>query len=280
MLGGGSVAMLPPNVMTQPAQPVKRAKAPMVIITALLVLLLIAAGSAAFFYYRASNSNKPGTTVQTSRDTNASTSTSSTSSLTPTTVPPTIGAGTMLYSEDGSDNWKGWSGSADWKTLNGALLNDGSYDTNTIAPTITAPYQVEGTSDYAVEAKINIQRQNQGKSVTSAFGITVRGATNGGTWQGYFALISAPGANEPQAAAFITNNNTNFESSILAKCPFDPGTDVHTYRVEVKGNDIKLLIDGSLKVETQDNQFLTGSQVGMISYNDELTVSSFSITAL
>jgi hypothetical protein len=66
----------------------------------------------------------------------------------------------------------------------------------------------------------------------------------------------------------------------LKDIPFDPGSDWHTYRVEVNGNDIKVLIDGILKLEIQDNQFLTGAQVGLGDADAELSISSFKITAL
>jgi hypothetical protein len=258
------------------SQPSKPHRSHMVVITALVVLLIVAVSMAGFFYLRSNNASGSNGNVQISST--PSTSNSPIPSITPTTT-SIVQPGTVLYTENGSNNWAGWSGSADWKVLNGVLLNDGSHDANTIAPTITAPYQVEGTSDYAVEAKISIQRQNR-KLFVPAFGITVRGATNSGSWQGYWALISAAGGDVSQPAAYIQNNNTNFQVSVLAQAPFDPGIGVHTYRVEVKGNDIKLLIDGSLKVETKDNEFLTGGQVGLGSWDEQLTVSSFSITAL
>jgi hypothetical protein len=85
----------------------------------------------------------------------------------------------------------------------------------------------------------------------------------------------------PQPAVYIQNNNfSNFAQSILKDTPFDPGSDWHTYRVEVNGNDIKVLIDGALKLDVQDNQFLTGAQVGLGDAEAELSISSFTITAL
>jgi hypothetical protein len=196
------------------------------------------------------------------------------------TALPTPQAGTILYQENGSDNWKGWSGTPDWKILNGVLINDGTYDTNAIPPTITAPYQVQTTPDYAVEVKMRIQRMVTGRSVTSGFAIAARGTSGGSTWKGYFATLFPPNSSDSVPTAYLQNNDPNFVASILARAPFDPGTSEHIYRFEVKGNDLKLLIDGSLKVETQDNQFLVGGQVGLLSYDEELSVSSFKIIAL
>lgn len=210
-----------------------------------------------------------------------SNSTSTQKSMQPTALPMPR-AGIVLYQEDGSDNWKGWSGSADWKTLNGTLLNDGTNDTSnaTAPPTITAPYQVEGTSDYAVETRIRVQRQITTGAIEPGFNISARGASVGNTWEGYSASIYAPNTTNSQPEAYIQNNNQNFSASVLESANFDPGTNWHTYRFEVKGNDLRLLIDGALKLEVQDNQFLTGGQVGLTDYDEELTVASFKIIAL
>ncbi|HEY4389563.1 MAG TPA: family 16 glycoside hydrolase [Ktedonobacteraceae bacterium] len=187
----------------------------------------------------------------------------------------------ILYREDGADNWKDWSGSVDWNVLNGMLINDGSYDRSTEPPTITAPYQVEGTANYAIEARIRVLREISGRALTPYFGLSVRGTSSSSTWQGYWVSIIPSNSTVPQPAIYIQNNNfSNFAQSILQYAPFDPGPDWHTYRVEVNGNDIKVLIDGTLKLEVQDNQFITGGQVGLGDADAELSISSFKITTL
>ena len=54
----------------------------------------------------------------------------------------------------------------------------------------------------------------------------------------------------------------------------------HTYRMEVKGNTIKFLIDGAPIVETADNRYLTGGKVGLWSDNAQISVRSFKVIAL
>jgi Domain of Unknown Function (DUF1080) len=202
-----------------------------------------------------------------------------------TTSQPTRSArpqsGDVLYQEDGSDNWKGWSGSVDWKILNRTLINDGTYDTDSEPPTITSPYYIQGTTNYAVEARVRVLRQTTGRQLTPYFGISVRGTSAGNGWQGYWASVIAANSYALGTDLYIQNNvANNFSQSVLASAPFDPGTDWHTYRVEVNGNDIKVLVDGVLALETQDNQFLTGGQIGFGTADTELVISSFKIIAL
>jgi len=42
---------------------------------------------------------------------------------------------------------------------------------------------------------------------------------------------------------------------------FEPGGEWHTYRVEAKGNEIRLLVDGDVLAEVVDNKYLDGGQV-------------------
>ena len=250
-------------------------------VIALLVLIIILMGASGIYFFNTqkTTSKTPVGVLATQRSipgtlTSAVVQTPQPPTPTPTPLAPP--AGKVLYQENGSDNWGGWTGTSDWKTLNGQLLNDGTHDITDAPPTITAPYQVEKTANYAVEAKISVQRQNQGTN-GNAFAITVRGATNKGVWQGYPILIAT---SKSGSTAYIQDNNNTFSGANLAQAPFDPGTAVHTYRVEVKDNDIRVLIDGYLKVETKDNKFLTGGQVGLVSYNDQITVSNFTVITL
>jgi hypothetical protein len=198
------------------------------------------------------------------------------------TVQPTAHVpGGVLYQEDGSDEWKGWVGSSDWKILNGTLINDGTYDISTEPPTIVAPYQVQGSANYAVEARMRVLRQSSKRQQPPYFGFSVRGSSGGSGWQGYWASFIPSSTNALEPSVYIQNNvASDFSQSVLAHAPFDPGTDWHTYRIEVNGNDIKVLVDGALALEVQDNQFLIGGQVGFGTANTELIISSFKIIAL
>jgi hypothetical protein len=167
--------------------------------------------------------------------------------------------------------WTG--GSADWKSLNGMLLDDGTntnfskYD----GPTIVAPCQLGNTTNYAVETKI------QKTSGHKCFGITVRGSSASSHWQGYMAGVGD--CVYSWGNAYIGGPGYNSDSSSV-KGSFDPGTNGHTYRVEANGNIIKFLIDGSPLLTLTDNRYLTGSQVGLWSDGAQLQVTSFEVMSL
>jgi hypothetical protein len=62
--------------------------------------------------------------------------------------------------------------------------------------------------------------------------------------------------------------------------PFNLDKNLHTYRMEVKGNTISFLIDGAKTVTTTDNQYLEPGEVGLWCSLDQIAVRSFKITAL
>ena len=193
----------------------------------------------------------------------------------PTTVAPTPtpvpkpAPNTVLCQADQS--WNGWSGSSDWKIFNGMLTNDGTSNQQQ-GPTILAPCELGDVVDYAVEA--NIQVVHWSHCCYSNFAIVVRAVLSGGYWQGYSA-----GDQLPESITNIAASPGNF-SAALASAPFDPGSDYHTYRVEVKGNRIRLLIDGGVKLDVTSNTSLSAGQVGFWSFGVQLDINSFKITAL
>jgi hypothetical protein len=69
-------------------------------------------------------------------------------------------------------------------------------------------------------------------------------------------------------------------SSPVAKTPFDPGDDWHTYRAEVEGNTIRLFVDGTLLVEGIDNQYLERGRIGLFSVRTQINVRNFKTSAL
>jgi hypothetical protein len=162
-------------------------------------------------------------------------------------------------------SWDG--GSADWKLLNGRLLNDGSGGGASNGPTKVAPCQLGNIANYAVEAKMQVTHVDIYGG--GNFGITVRGTPSSSGWQGYVACLC--GSNATLSALGSDNK---------ASGSFDPGTSVHTYRVEVKDNVINFFIDGGLVVTLTDNEFFTGSQVGLWCEADQLEVFSFQVFAV
>jgi hypothetical protein len=106
------------------------------------------------------------------------------------------------------------------------------------------------------------------------FAIAVRSSSKGG--YGAYLNYGHTGVNAQITAYTQSSGNTD----TLVQQGFDPGTDWHTYRVEVQGNTIRFLVDGSPLLTTQDNRFLTGSTVGLWSAGVQLTVRSVKMIAL
>jgi hypothetical protein len=112
-------------------------------------------------------------------------------------------------------------------------------------------------------------------TVSATFGIIVRSVPTTGDFQGYVGGIYTVGMN----TAFIRTYQ-----AVLSKNSFDPGTSWHTYRVEVKGTTISFFIDptqGSSPLLTvEDNQYLSGGQIGLMCSLIQLDISSFKVIAL
>jgi hypothetical protein len=197
-----------------------------------------------------------------------------------TPTPPA--PGTVLYQADWSSGRNGWSLPQGWDTVSGELVNDGTNgepsELTALAhpPTIT-PY----TADYAVEADIQVVRQTSWFCVYPGFGIAVRAESTGlylvgmvsdsDGWLGFILDTSS----KSSACSF-----NRLLQSALVKNSFNLDTDWHTYRVEVRGNDIKLLVDGNTVIETTDNHHLRSNAVGLWSAAVVLNVRSFKVIAL
>jgi len=170
--------------------------------------------------------------------------------------------------EDWSNGLNGWTGTSDWTVLNGMLHNDGT-DSSANSPTIVAPYQVEGITDYAIEIHMQIVTGSNCFDVT-----TIRASGSANIWQGYKATIC--GGNAFINAGSISGNS--FDQ--LAQVHFDIGNTWHTYRIEVKGTRLSYLIDGKLIMGVDDSRYSSGGRLGFKSYLTQLNISSFKVFAL
>lgn len=169
-------------------------------------------------------------------------------------------------------NMSTWTGgSQDWTVHNGVLYNDGTNDNAENGPTIIAPCQ-PGVPNYRVEAKIQVTRSLAYGS--DCFGVVFRGSSSQNGWQGYKTDICG------DATADISAYG---DYNALTQAPFTVGTTMHTYRIDVQDNSIKLFIDGNLVDTVTDNRLLTdeaGQGVGLFSQDAQLQVNSFEVTAL
>ena len=248
-----------------------------IIATVIVLIVVVAFSIPPLLHNSAQSSSQPALSSSSNTPAPAPTATSFPS---PTPVPPTPsptpqpGPGTVLCQADASHGWNGWNGTSDWKVSNGMLLNDGTNASYYTQPTIVAPCQPQ-VADYAVEATMQVVSALTTSTVYPCFEITVRGVPSSDAWQGYAAGVCPISSVGARIVARDTNND-----SPLVSAPFDPGTASHTYRVEVKGTTINLLIDGGLILTKNDNRFLSGGQVGLMCFNMQVNVSSFKIIAL
>jgi len=177
-------------------------------------------------------------------------------------------------------NLRTWAdGSSDWKIRNGVLLNDGTKEWDgKSGPTIVAPCDVSSATQWsstnvAVETKIRVT----GAQDNACFGITVRGNSTLNGWQGYKAGVgNCLGGLD---GARVSGPDYLFDSQ-AKDASFNPGTTIHTYRVEVEDTTIKFSIDGRLVLNVTDTRYLTGSEIGLWCQNVQLLVTSFKVTSL
>jgi hypothetical protein len=188
----------------------------------------------------------------------------------PTAMPtPVPQAGDVLYEANESSGFQGWASTAGWSNLDTMLVNDGTnYDYD---QWIKAPFAPGTIRDYAVEAEIQVVQLGQGYP---AFGIVVRATDDGAYWAGQNYGLGT------RNIGIASSGNAARSGSFMQSAGFDPGPDWHTYRVEVEGNSIRVLVDGSLLVSATDNSFLDGGQTGLYSFGTQINVLSFRVIAL
>jgi len=186
-------------------------------------------------------------------------------------LPTAILQPSLPYVADWSQGFNGWAGSQSWKTVNGIIVNDG-----TEFGTIMSPLEPgrEGVANYAVEAEIQAIKEGR----DSSFGIVVRS----NYYAGY--IFSSGGGlfyvDHHSAVISVTECPTCYMSEILAENAFGLDNEWHIYRVEVFGNELRLLIDGREFVRVTDNRFLEGGEIGLWSCNTQLQVRSFRVDGI
>jgi 3-keto-disaccharide hydrolase len=196
----------------------------------------------------------------------------------------------QLLRQDKQRGMGGWGATNDWHIVNGMLVNDGTQHASNGNPTAFAPYPPQDIANYSVQAEIRLDKYtDEGTYATDSFGIAVRYSDNNGGYK-LGACAGAPGL------SFVTPCDSRgtdvFHVLILSdgdfsndkpvkKVPFQPGYgNWHTYRIDVNGNTITVWIDGGMMFQVTDDKFLSAGQVGLWSDRCQISVRSFTITAL
>ncbi|HLI27469.1 MAG TPA: family 16 glycoside hydrolase [Chloroflexota bacterium] len=184
--------------------------------------------------------------------------------------PPMLGIAPVFYQSDWGLGLAGWSGGTDWRVLGGMLVNDGTRKDSYLVAPVPAP-----ANDYAVEAEIQWLRGGK-------FGIFLRRSDGNGyrLMLGQTAELKVDITNTAGSTSGSSGGSgSSASSSTLASRQFDPGQNWHLYRFEARGNYLRVIVDGVVFMESADNRFLTGRQVGLIAHEAQINVRAFRITA-
>jgi hypothetical protein len=183
----------------------------------------------------------------------------------PTPIPTVPPKGTVLYNADWSKGNDGWNITGEWNINDGVLVNNKStIDTSKLL----APLQLT-TTNYAVDARIQTSETNY------AFGIIVGSDGNSNGYACYMYHLYDGSVN-------ITNDlsvNPRMTSPLQSHL-YQVDTNWHTYRVEVRGIQITLLIDNQQFLQVLSSNHSSAREVGLIDENSAINVGGFKVTSL
>ena len=192
-----------------------------------------------------------------------------------TNLPPTED---ILYEANWTDGLHGWVGGPDWNVANGLLVGDGH---SCSGEDITAPLQTAAVSDFAIEADVRVTHVNDAAFGCKCFGIAGRCSENGGQLSDIFVNILLAGCDEQpdqrvaKLALVIKGRYVPLVTTL-----FDPGFDWHTYRLELKGSEIHLFLDGDVLAIAKDHRIRSGEHIRMWSHGVQIRVRSLKVVTL
>jgi hypothetical protein len=182
----------------------------------------------------------------------------------------------LVYQAMWSQGAGGWSFAADphFAVASGVLSYDGTGRTQTLAP-----FHTTRLPNFAVQATIRGVSPGVSSDVIKAqrlsLGYGIMARVSGGTPQSGF-LVGFDDVSGSEAGAVI-----DWDGGGVGGAGFTPGTDWHTYRLEVRGRSYRLLFDGQEAVgsiRTNDLRGFTG--IGIWSSYYQIEVKDFKVFAL
>lgn len=132
---------------------------------------------------------------------------------------------------------------------------------------VVAPTDVDTLDVFAVEVEIQLLRY---EITNGSFGLMVRLQEDG---EGYG--VGHDGSDEEA----VLSAQPRRGRPVLDSRPFRPGGEWHTYRMEVRGNELAAFIDGAPVLDATDNTFGTG-RIGLWSSGAQLAVRNFRVMEL
>jgi hypothetical protein len=180
----------------------------------------------------------------------------------------------LLYQTSWTHGKLGWSssGTGTWQAQSGELSYDGSGES-----ALMAPISTKGRRNYAIQMTAQALDHHGTYNGTYGFGIIFRAPANPD-------LLPHSGAPDALGAGVV--NTSAIVAGIyvypqrLASSDFEPGLIWHTYRIEVRGTNIRLLIDGQLAAHARSTRFLSRTGIGLFSIDDGVTMKLFKVFAL
>ncbi|HEV2072166.1 MAG TPA: family 16 glycoside hydrolase, partial [Thermomicrobiales bacterium] len=191
-----------------------------------------------------------------------------------------------LYLTDQAVGWDDWPEDDDgWTYADELLVNDGLGQ----GEVFLAPYQPEVT-DYAVEAEIRLRGATGGTSFYG-FGLAARVAPEGAASFGGIMLQGKDGGPDAYVRRTGSVGPVPFfqayfeavrdENDLSSRTAFDPGFDTwHTFRLEAERKSLRLLIDGRVTAEAEEDQTPAPGRVGLWSSGLQAEVRRFAVLAL
>lgn len=205
--------------------------------------------------------------------TTASGSPTSVATPTPRPTATTVLAGTVLYQAKWDQGLASWQGTQGWKVVQGQL------ETVTSSATLAIPYTPK-VSDYAIEVHLQIVRALTDNG--GYFSIYAKPQSGKNGYQTGVSGLKKPGpfGSHPQSQAMIDPSSAQSPGGYPQD--YEPGSGWHTYRVEVRGSEVRLLDDGVQIGDANSSQTdtLSNGPLGISSDAVVLRVSNLQITAL
>ncbi len=184
-----------------------------------------------------------------------------------------IAAGTLLYQANWAKGLDGWKGNAGWSVIDGQLQAQ-----SVGAISIGVPYQ-PAMPYYAVETRAQIVRVL--KNVANGFTIFASDRPGRDGYQGGVNTLAQRQPDlPPPGFAQVAPDQIDISAG-FQQIDYVPGTNWHVYRIEVRGNEVSLSIDGvTVSSASSREKMLSTGPLGLRSEGFELHISSYRITAL
>jgi len=178
--------------------------------------------------------------------------------------------------------WGKWStASSKWKHLGHTTVQGGMLevrDDRVIVAPVLSPI-----GNYAIEAKLRVRAQTPNAAGTF-FGIYFRGVKP--TIKSFSANGLSAGVLADTAPS-LASSKAGFSSieygspSYQPNADYKPGNSWHTYRLEVRGNSFRLLIDGQEATRIGPvNDLFSARHIGLVAQFTWIEIGSYKVTTL